>query len=74
MSKARLLEKNKDVAYPIEVNNAISKAHPYNEEIALLRKAINALANGQALPQEYVAYNNEVEAKKAEVRRVCGIS
>lgn len=68
MSKQRLAKKNSDVAYGLLVNESMGASHPYGGELAILRKAIYALANGKPLPQEFADYYNEAERVKSETR------
>ena len=68
MTKREKLLKANPSQYPAEVERLIKQNHTLGDELALHRKAILALANGQPLPQEFVDYYNEVERKKAEVK------
>lgn len=52
----------------MEIDKEITKDHPYNDELALHRKAITALINGDPIPQEFLDYCAEAERKKAEVK------
>jgi len=52
----------------LEIDKEITKDHPYNDELALHRKAIMALINGEPVPQEFIDYCAEAERKKAEVK------
>ena len=54
----------------LEIDKEISKAHPYNDEVALLRKEIHHIeqALNIAPTAEFEAYYNEAERVKAEVK------
>ena len=53
-----------------EIDKEIQKDHPYNDEVALLRKEIKHIAEQIPvnLSAEFVAYYAEAERKKAEVK------
>ena len=68
MTKREKLLKANPSQYPAEVERLIKETHTLGDELALHRKAILALSQGQPLPQEFVDYYNEVEKKKAEVK------
>ena len=68
MTKREKLLKANPSQYPAEVERLIKQNHSLGDELALHRKAILALSQGQPLPQEFVDYYNEVEKKKAEVK------
>lgn len=70
MTKREKLLKANPSQYPAEVERLIKQNHTLGDELALHRKAILAIANGQPLPQEFVDYYNEVEARKAEVKGI----
>jgi|LFRM01.2.fsa_nt_gb hypothetical protein len=50
----------------------IGTLYPPEDEIKLLRRAIVALANGEPLPDEFIAYNDFVERIVAKRRRLKG--
>ena len=54
----------------LEIDKEISKAHPYNDEVALLRKEIHHIEEtlGVTPTDEFAEYFAEAEAKKAEVK------
>ena len=52
----------------MEIDKTITDAMPYNEEIAILRKTVYALAHGEPIPSEFEAYYQEAESIKAEVK------
>ena len=56
-----------------EINRMITAEHPDGDEIAILRKAVHALATGQPVPQEFLDYYNEAESLKADVKAVMGL-
>ena len=70
--------------YPSEVEERIKaltadgmRKYPTSgSEIAILRKAIKALADalGVALPQEFLDYYAEIESAKAEARQILEVS
>lgn len=62
----KLLKANNLQGY--EINKTIIKAMPDNEEIAILRKTVHALAHGEPIPQEFEEYYARAEAVKAEVK------
>lgn len=62
----KLLKANNLQGY--EIDKTITKAMPYNEEIAILRKTVYALAHGEPIPQEFEEYYARAEAVKAEVK------
>lgn len=62
----KLLKRN-DLA-PMEIDAKIQKDHPYNDEVAILRKTVHALIHGDPIPEEFEAYHAEAERKKAEVK------
>lgn len=62
----KLLKANNLQGY--EINKTIIKAMPDNEEIAILRKTVYALAHGEPIPQEFEDYYARAEAVKAEVK------
>ena len=70
MTKREKLLKANPSQYPAEVERLIKQNHSLGDELALHRKAILALANGQPLPQEFVDYYNEVEQKKQSVKAI----
>ena len=53
---------------PMEIDKEISRDHPHNDEIAILRKTLHAVIHGLPIPQEFEAYYAEAESKKAEVK------
>lgn len=65
-NRDKLLKKNK--LEGLEIDKEITKDHPFNDELALHRKAITALINGEPIPQEFLDYCAEAERKKAEVK------
>lgn len=68
LAKANHVEAEK---YPQLVEEEIKKTHKTSgNEIAILRKAIKALADALSvtLPQEFVDYYNEAEQIKAEIK------
>lgn len=52
----------------MEIDKTITKAMPYNEEIAILRKTVYALIHGEPIPQEFEDYYARAERVKAEVK------
>ena len=62
----KLLKKNN--LAPMEIDAKIRKKHPYNDEVAILRKTVHALIHGEPIPEEFEAYHAEAERKKAEVK------
>ena len=68
MTKREKLLKANPSQYPAEVERLIKQNHSLGDELALHRKAILALSQGKPLPQEFVDYYNEVEAKKQSVK------
>ena len=70
MTKREKLLKANPSQYQAEVERLIKQNHTLGDELALHRKAILALSQGQPLPQEFVDYYNEVEARKAEVKGI----
>ena len=67
MTKRDRLLKENNLA-PMEIDKEISKEHPHNDEIAILRKTLHALIHGEPIPEEFEAYHAEAERKKAEVK------
>ena len=65
-NRDKLLKANN--LHGMEIDKEITKDHPYNDELALHRKAITALINGEPIPQEFLDYCAEAERKKAEVK------
>jgi hypothetical protein len=43
------------------IKNNIKNEYSLEDEIAILRKTINALANNKEIPKEFTNYNNYVE-------------
>lgn len=70
MTKREKLLKANPSQYPAEVERLIKQNHSLGDELALHRKAILALANGQPLPQEFTDYYNEVEGVKQSVKAI----
>ena len=62
----KLLKKNN--LAPMEIDAKIRKEHPYNDEVAILRKTLHALIHGEPIPEEFEAYHAEAERKKAEIK------
>lgn len=64
----KLLKKNN--LAPMEIDAKIRKEHPYNDEVALLRKEIKRIADflNISLSEEFIAYYNEAENIKTEVK------
>lgn len=62
----KLLKRNN--LAPMEIDAEIRKEHPYNDEVALLRKTLHAVIHGDPIPEEFEAYYNEAESVKAEVK------
>jgi hypothetical protein len=67
-NRDRLLKENN--LAPMEIDAKIRKEHPFNDEVALLRKEIKRLADeaGVSLSPEFQAYYAEAEAVKTEVK------
>lgn len=68
LAKANHVEEEK---YPQFVEEEIRKTHKTSgNEIAILRKAIKALADAMSvpLPQEFVDYYNEIEGIKQKTK------
>ena len=65
-NRVKLLKANN--LAPMEIDQQISKDHPHNDEIAILRKTLHALIHGLPIPEEFEAYYAEAESKKAEVK------
>lgn len=59
--------------YQNEVEAKMAETHTNGDELAILRKAIHALASGQPLPQEFADYYAEAESKKASVRQTMNL-
>ena len=55
---------------PMEIDAKIRKEHPFNDEVALLRKEIKRLATALNVPlsEEFEAYYAEAEGVKASVK------
>ena len=73
LAKANHVEEEK---YPQLVEEEIKKTHKTSgNEIAILRKAIKALADAMnvPLPQEFVDYYNEIEGIKDNVKSELGM-
>lgn len=70
MTKREKLLKANPSQYPAEVERLIKQNHTLGDELALHRKAILALSQGQPLPTEFTDYYNEVEQKKQMVKEV----
>lgn len=51
-----------------EIDKEITKDHPYNDEVAILRKTLYAVVHNEPIPTEFDAYYAEAERKKAEVK------
>ena len=53
-----------------EIDKEIQKDHPYNDEVALLRKEIKHISEQLNVPlsAEFQMYYTEAERKKAEVK------
>lgn len=64
--KDKLLKKN-DLA-GMEIDHQIQEDHPYNDEVAILRKTVHALIHGEPIPEEFETYYNEAEQIKAEIK------
>ena len=52
----------------MEIDKEVRKDHPYNDEVAILRKTLHALIHNEPIPEEFEAYHAEAERKKAEVK------
>ena len=65
-NRDKLLKANN--LHGMEIDKEISKDHPYNDEVAILRKTLHAVIHGEPIPEEFEAYHLEAEAKKAEVK------
>ena len=69
-NRDKLLKKNN--LEGMEIDKEISKDHPHNDEIAILRKTIYRLMLLMEVPQfefkEFMDYYQEAETKKAEVK------
>jgi len=65
-NRDKLLKKNNLAG--MEIDKEISKDHPYNDEVAILRKTLHALIHGEPIPEEFEVYHAEAEAVKAEVK------
>lgn len=70
MTRREKLLKANPSQYPAEVERLIKQNHTLGDELALHRKAILALSQGQPLPQEFVDYYNEVEGVKQSVKTI----
>ena len=64
--KDKLLKKNNLAG--MEIDQQIQKDHPYNDEVAILRKTVHALIHGEPIPEEFEAYYEQAESVKAEVK------
>ena len=53
---------------PMEIDAGIRKEHPYNDEVAILRKTLYAVIHNEPIPAEFEAYYDEAERVKAEVK------
>lgn len=64
----KLLKRNNLAS--MEIDAKIRKDHPYNDEVALLRKEIKRIADflDISLSEEFIAYYNEAENIKTEVK------
>ena len=65
-NKEKLLKKNNLAG--MEIDQQIQKDHPYNDEVAILRKTVHALIHGDPIPEEFEAYYEQAESVKAEVK------
>ncbi len=65
-NRDKLLKKNN--LEGMEIDKSISKDHPYNDEVAILRKTLHALIHGEPIPAEFEPYHAEAERKKASVK------
>lgn len=65
-NRDKLLKKNK--LEGMVIDQEIREAMPFNEEIAILRKTVYALAHGEPIPQEFEEYYARAESVKAEVK------
>ena len=69
-NRDKLLKKNN--LEGMEIDKSIGKDHPYNDEVAILRKTIQKLIVWANIPtsevEEFLAYHAEAERKKAEVK------
>ena len=54
----------------LEIDKQISKDHPYNDEVAILRKEIHHIEQALNISptEEFAQYYTEAESKKAEVK------
>jgi len=52
----------------MEIDKEISKDHPYNDEVAILRKTLHALIHGEPIPTEFEDYYTQAEQVKASVK------
>ena len=64
--REKLLKKNN--LEGMEIDQQIQKDHPYNDEVAILRKTVHALIHGEPIPEEFEAYYEQAESVKAEVK------
>lgn len=64
--KDKLLKKNNLAG--MEIDQQIQEDHPYNDEVAILRKTLHAVIHGKPIPQEFEAYHEQAESVKAEVK------
>lgn len=62
----KLLKANNLQGY--EIDKTITKAMPYNEEIAILRKTLYAVIHGEPIPTEFEDYYTQAEQVKASVK------
>ena len=65
-NRKRLIKKNHLEGF--EIDQLIQKKHPFNDEVAILRKTVHALVHGLPIPTEFEEYYAEAESIKAEVK------
>ena len=65
-NRDKLLKKNN--LEGLEIDKTITKDHPYNDEVAILRKTLHAVFHNEPIPAEFEAYYAEAERKKASVK------
>ena len=67
-NRDKLLKKNN--LAPMEIDKKISEDHPYNDEVAILRKEIHHIEQALNISptEEFAQYYAEAESKKAEVK------
>lgn len=50
----------------VVINKKVTRTYGNGEELAILRKAVKALSDGNPVSQEFIDYHNNVEQIKSE--------